>query len=291
MMTVKLIGNTYAIELERMGDGLVKDDNLVIAAAAKQCYNKNFNYIEFYNNHINENKTKNQEFIKRIADSGHTSILEHASATFLITGVSRALTHQLVRHRIASYTQQSQRYVDMSELKYIVPPSIAACNDPAVISEYKWVMDKIEITYKYLVRELIKSGRTEQQAHEDARFVLPNAAETQIVMTMNYRELGDFLGKRMCKRAQWEIRQMATEIFNIMSKQSPGIFGKNAIYRGPKCKTLGYCNEGHSCGMMLTLDQLSGKQPTVKETEDVKRNSLWDRIIDTVLLRKYIFQR
>lgn len=291
MMTVELIGNTYAIELERMGGGLVKDDNLVIAAAAKQCYNKNFNYIEFYNNHINENKTKNQEFIKRIADSGHTSILEHASATFLITGVSRALTHQLVRHRIASYTQQSQRYVDMEDFKFVIPPSILKCNNEEVLTEYNYIMNRIEKSYKFLVSELVKSGRTEQQAREDARFVLPNAAETQIVMTMNYRELGDFLGKRMCKRAQWEIRQMATEIFNIMSKQSPGIFGKNAIYRGPKCKTLGYCNEGHSCGMMLTLDQLSGKQPTVKETEDVKRGSLWSRIIDIILLRKYMFQR
>lgn len=291
MMTVELIGNTYAIELERMGNGLVKDDNLVIAAAAKQCYNKNFNYIEFYNNHINENKTKNQEFIKRIADSGHTSILEHASATFLITGVSRALTHQLVRHRIASYTQQSQRYVDMEDFKFVIPPSILKCNNEEALTEYNYIMNRIEKSYKFLVSELVKSGRTEQQAREDARFVLPNAAETQIVMTMNYRELGDFLGKRMCMRAQWEIRALATEIFNIMSKQSPGIFGKNAIYRGPKCKTLGYCNEGHSCGMMLTLDQLSGKQPTVKETEDVKHGSLWSRIIDIILLRKYMFQR
>ena len=234
MMTVELIGNTYAIELERMGNGLVKDDNLVIAAAAKQCYNKNFNYIEFYNNHINENKTKNQEFIKRIADSGHTSILEHASATFLITGVSRALTHQLVRHRIASYTQQSQRYVDMEDFKFVIPPSILKCNNEEVLTEYNYIMNRIEKSYKFLVSELVKSGRTEQQAREDARFVLPNAAETQIVMTMNYRELGDFLGKRMCMRAQWEIRALATEIFNIMSKQSPGIFGKNAIYRGPK---------------------------------------------------------
>lgn len=276
-MNVQLIGNTYAIEPDILKHienvNFLQNDTATITTAAKQCYNKEFDYKEFFKKYT-ENKESNELFIKRIAESGHTSILEHASATFLITGVSRSLTHQLVRHRIASYTQQSQRYVDMEEFKFVIPPSILKCNNEEVLTEYNYIMNRIEKSYKFLVSELVKSGRTEQQAREDARFVLPNAAETQIVMTMNYRELGDFLGKRMCKRAQWEIRAMATEIFNIMSKQSPAIFGKESIYRGPKCKNLGYCNEHKSCG--LTLKYIR----PVKAIEEPKNKTWLQRLKD-----------
>lgn len=256
-MKVELIGITYSVDLSsQLVYNMVNDDIITISAAAKQCYNKKFNYSKFYSEYDNNEKIKIENFITRIANSGHTSILEHASASFLITGVSRALTHQLVRHRIASYTQQSQRYVDMSNLEYVIPPTIKNCKDKSVLEDYKNFMKLVEQEYKNITVKLINAGLPENKVREDARFILPNATCSNIVMTMNYRELGDFLGKRMCMRAQWEIRKMATKIFDILSVQSPSIFGKNAIYRGAKCNNLEYCNESKSCGKYPSLKQL-----------------------------------
>lgn len=211
--------------------------------AAKQCYTADkFNIDQEKIQAQNDKHYLN--LLSRVADSGHMSVLEHGSVTFLITGVSRTLSHQLVRHRLASYTQQSQRYTNMQEFNYVVPESIK--NNIKAYSLYEHTIADLKETYKTLI-ELLEADNV-KNAKEDARFILPNACTTQLVMTMNYRELGDFLGKRMCKRAQWEIRELATEIYKLMNKYEPYIFGPNSIYKGPKCENLGYCNERNSCG-------------------------------------------
>jgi len=169
--------------------------------------------------------------IKRVTDYGHCSVIEHASFTFSIEGASRAMTHQLVRHRIASYTQQSQRYVayDTSE-NYVTPSSIA--NNKEAEKIYDSTLEKISKTYQNLLRMEIPK--------EDARFILPNAAKTNIMVTMNARELRHFFNVRCCARAQWEMREVAVEMLKQAKKATPALF-ENA---GPNCVELGYCPEG-----------------------------------------------
>jgi len=169
--------------------------------------------------------------IKRVAGYGHVSVIEHASFTFSIEGVSRAMTHQLVRHRIASYTQQSQRYVTYDTLeKYVTPPNITNNTEAKEIFEH--ALGKISESYQ----RLLKIGIPK----EDARFILPNAAKTNIIVTMNARELRHFFNLRCCMRAQWEIREAATEMLKQAKKAAPALF-ENA---GPSCVELGYCSEG-----------------------------------------------
>ena len=186
----------------------------------------------------------------RALASGHTSVVEHAVYTFEVKGVSRALTHQLVRHRMASYAQQSQRYVDMSEAAYIIPESIDKCLTPATPDgcplniEYVNAIRKCEEVYRKLVGAGINP--------EDARYVLPNACTTNIIVTMNARELLHFFSLRCCERAQWEIRQLATKMLAICKEVSPTIFG-NA---GASCVQLGYCPEQRSCGRAIRLDRM-----------------------------------
>jgi thymidylate synthase (FAD) len=171
-----------------------------------------------------------KRIIKRVTGYGHASVIEHASFTFSIEGVSRALTHQLVRHRIASYTQQSQRYVTYDTLeKYITPQSIADSAEARRI--YDETLEKIFETYQKLLNLKIPK--------EDARFILPNAAKTNIIVTMNARELHHFFNLRCCARAQWEIREVAFEMFKQAKKAAPALF-ENA---GPSCVALGYCPE------------------------------------------------
>ena len=176
--------------------------------------------------------------------SSHESILEHAVYTFEVKGVSRALTHQLVRHRIASYSQQSQRYVDMSEAAYIIPESIDKCLAPAtpvgcpLNIEYVNAIRKCEEVYRKLVGAGINP--------EDARYVLPNACTTNIVVTMNARELRHFFSVRCCERAQWEIRELANKMLKICREVSPIIFEG----AGPSCVRDGFCRESKSCGRM-----------------------------------------
>ena len=172
-----------------------------------------------------------KRIIKRVAGYGHVSVIEHASFTFSIEGVSRAMTHQLVRHRIASFTQQSQRYVTYDTLeKYVTPPSIA--NNAEAQKIFDETVEKISETYQKLLKLGIKK--------EDARFILPNAAKTNIIVTMNARELRHFFNLRCCARAQWEIRETATEMLKQTKKAAPALF-ENA---GPSCVELGYCIEG-----------------------------------------------
>lgn len=179
-------------------------------------------------------------FLERIMQSGHMSVLEHASFTFAVEGVSRALLAQLTRHRIASFSVQSQRYVSLAEgFGYIIPDRIQALGEDAV-AEFEQQMATMQ---KWYVEWQDKLGKGEG-SNEDARFVLPNACETHITMTMNARELLHFFSLRCCNRAQWEIRAMAREMLKLCKQVSPVIFES----AGPGCLN-GPCPEGaKSCG-------------------------------------------
>lgn len=172
-----------------------------------------------------------RQIVKRVTGYGHMSVIEHASFTFSIEDVSRAMTHQLVRHRIASYTQQSQRYVKYDTLKsYVIPPSINA--NPEAKKLFDNALEHISETYN----KLLEMGISK----EDARYILPNAAKTNIVVTMNARELRHFFNLRCCNRSQWELREVAMEMLRQVKKVAPALF-ENA---GPTCVELGYCPEG-----------------------------------------------
>ncbi|WP_456419221.1 FAD-dependent thymidylate synthase [Thermovibrio sp.] len=166
-------------------------------------------------------------------------LLRHSSFTFLVDGISRACSHQLVRHRPASYSQQSQRYVAMKNFPYV---------EPETVREVKVEVDGREMEFKDLMELIGKfyEGLVEKGVpKEDARFVLPNACTTRIVFTMNGEELVHFLRLRTCSRAQWEIREMAVKILRILREKFPGLFDRV----GPNCYYLGYCTEGKkSCG-------------------------------------------
>ena len=214
------------------------DPERLIAAAAKLCYSESDAASIF------EDLTPEavERFLQRLTDMGHASPVEHANFTFSVEGVSRSLTHQLVRHRHASYSQKSQRYVTEGGFDYIVPPEIAADAECAAL--YWKAMEDAQSAYDELVERLIASGRTEKEAYEDARYVLPNACETKIVVTMNVRELLHFFNVRGCNRAQWEIRELAYQMRLLCLDVAPNLF-KNA---GPSCLN-GKCPEGAmSCG-------------------------------------------
>ena len=179
-------------------------------------------------------------FIEKIMALGHQSVLEHASFTFGIEGISRVTSHQLVRHRIASYSQQSQRYVSHSDcFRAIMPPSIAANEDAARI--YDFTIGVLHNAYNVMVDMGISA--------EDARYLLPNATETKIIMTMNARDLLHFFALRCCHRAQWEIREMATGMLRLARDVAPTIFAK----AGPGCLA-GPCPEGKmTCGHISSV--------------------------------------
>jgi thymidylate synthase (FAD) len=167
--------------------------------------------------------------LKQVLSLGHTSVIEHASFTFAISDVSRSLTHQLVRHRIASYSQQSQRYVNLKDPQYVSPPTIE--KNKKMKKAYEDTMQVIWEQYNKLLDMKIPA--------EDARYVLPNATCTNIMVTMNARSLLNFFELRCCLHAQWEIRQLANKMLTEVKKVAPEIF-KNA---GPACKTKGICPE------------------------------------------------
>jgi len=177
-------------------------------------------------------KTSDKELktiLEHVTSLGHTSVIEHTNFTFAISDVSRSLTHQLVRHRIASYAQQSQRYVDFKEPNYVTPPKIA--KNKQMKKAYDDTMKTIWEQYSNLFDMGIPA--------EDSRFVLPNAACTNIMVTMNARSLLNFFELRCCQHAQWEIRQLANKMLKEVKKVAPTIF-KNA---GPVCKTKNICPE------------------------------------------------
>ncbi len=224
----------------------------LVAMAAKLCYSPAT--IEDLKKKIEQNHQK--KFIEKLAEMGHHSPLEHAYFTFGVEGISRACSHQLVRHRIASYSQQSQRYVDEHSGKhggvfdYIIPPSIVKCG---LKEKFEKLMKDIQGAYDEFYQAIKdKKIEGEKTAAEDARYVLPNAAETKIIITMNARELIDsFFKLRTCHRAQWEIRSMANEMLKLAFKAAPNLF-KNA---GPSCLQ-GPCPEKKMC---------CGKIKTVRE--------------------------
>lgn len=214
----------------------------LIYVACRQCYAAK-SAAEMFDEK-SENSQKQSEFIRKVVASGHESPLEHVTFTFAIEGVSRALTHQLVRHRIASFSQQSQRYVKETNFDYIVPPSIAA--DKGLKEEFLSIMGSIQESYNKLLEAFKSKGRMGERANEDVRFVLPQAAETKIVATMNARELIHFFHQRCCARAQWEIKRLADKMLALCVKNLPEVFEG----AGAQCVALGYCPEGENftCG-------------------------------------------
>ena len=242
-MKVKLIAHT-------------PEPEKVIAAAAKLCYSPVG--VE----QITEELTPEvvDRFLDMLMSFGHQSPIEHVSFTFAIEGVSRVLTHQLVRHRIASFSQQSQRYVKLEQFEYITPPAIAS--NPEALAIYIDAMEADQLAYEGIVSHLEADHKSayeadgipqdkarkmaEKRAIEDARFVFPNACETKIAVTMNARVLRHFFDHRCCNRAQWEIQELADAMLIEAKKVAPLIF-KNA---GPGCVS-GPCPEGKmTCGKM-----------------------------------------
>lgn len=211
----------------------------VVALSARLCYSPVG--VEELKEKLSESDKDN--LINLLIDSGHLSPFEHVSFTFAVEGISRACSHQLVRHRIASYSQQSQRYVsEESGFDYITPPLFK--DDNVLYGLFLEAMKKAHDYYCKIIKRLEEKGIKGEIARQDARFVLPNAAETKIVITMNARELLHFLKVRCCNRAQWEIRELATEMLKLLKKIAPRLF-KHA---GPACIT-GKCPEGKfSCG-------------------------------------------
>jgi thymidylate synthase (FAD) len=205
------------------------EPELTVALAARLCYSQVD--IEALKEKLSGADIKN--FLDKIMSLGHQSVLEHASFTFGIEGISRVTTHQLVRHRVASYSQQSQRYVSHKErFAVVTPPSIAENPEHAALFEAQ--VSALHAAYAALVEAGIPA--------EDARYLLPNATETKILVTMNARELLHFFAVRCCERAQWEIRAMAVEMLKLVRPVAPTIFGK----AGPGCLG-GPCPEGAMC--------------------------------------------
>lgn len=233
----------------------------LIASAAKLCYSQ----VGITEIEENQDEEKVESFLNMLVELGHESPIEHVSFTFGIEGVSRVLTHQLVRHRLASYSQQSQRYVKLDQFEYIIPPSISEDEETSKI--FLKMMEEDQKAYNRIAQILtekkanqyIKEGlsekkaksKAEKEAIEDARYLFPNACETKIVMTMNARSLMNFFTLRTCNRAQWEIRNLAIEMLKEVKKVYPVLF-KNA---GPNCIN-GPCKEGNmTCGKINEVRQ------------------------------------
>lgn len=250
----------------------------LVAAAAKLCYSPTG--IENIRDGLTEEKTAS--FIKMLADMGHASPTEHASFTFGIEGISRACSHQLVRHRIASYSQQSQRYVDGNSFEFVTPPEIegdehcmqvysdvielqkkayADIRDALVVKYIKaecgdkYTGTDTEIIEKYKSENKTQCSAFIKKANEDARYILPNACTTKIVCTFNVRSLENFFAHRCCNRAQWEIREVAEQMLLQCKEVAPNMFAKS----GPSCMR-GPCPEGGmTCGKIKEVREKYGK--------------------------------
>lgn len=254
-MKVKLLSHTLNPEL-------------IVASSAKLCYSKTG-----VDGLMEQTEEQVEKFLNRLVELGHESPIEHASFTFAIEGISRVCSHQLVRSRLASYSQQSQRYVKLDQFEYIIPKAIE--NNPEAKQRFIQAMKEDQEHYDELVdillydmveeydnankteysycldwKDLFKKehkkqyNKFEKQAIEDARYVFPNACETKIVVTMNARSLMNFFKHRCCNRAQEEIRAMANEMLKEVKKVSPTLFK----YAGAPC-TYGSCPEGKmTCG-------------------------------------------
>ena len=207
----------------------------VIYTACRTCYSAD-GAVEIFKN-ITDDKEKKLALIKRIISSGHYSTIEHIQVTFAISNVSRACTHQLVRHRHMSFSQKSQRYVkEKGQFDYLIPPTIA--RDEKLKEKFENFMGEISKIYCELTEAGIPA--------EDARAVLPNAASTSIVASLNLRELIHIANLRLCTRAQYEIRCMVKAMCDELVAQEPWL----KAYLVPKCERLGFCDEDKSCGRM-----------------------------------------
>ena len=230
------------------------DPERYIAAAAKLCYSASG--VDTLLDKLTDEKAA--EFVEMLASMGHESPIEHVSFTFGIEGVSRSLLAQNTRHRIASFSVQSQRYVREKQFSFVTPPEIE--KDPETLAIYNQAMQNAIESYDALadrlkerhMAQLMAEGmeekaarrQAEKMAIEDARFVLPNAADTNMIMTMNARELLHFFRHRCCQRAQWEIRELADEMLRLVNEVAPALFARS----GPPCVS-GACPEGSmSCG-------------------------------------------
>lgn len=188
-------------------------------------------------------KGREDKLVKKLYSLGHLAMFEHASFTFGIEGVSRSLLAQITRHRVASFAVQSQRYVKMDGADFVVPPAIEALGEEA-INEYSAQLETMQGFYNHWLNLGIKA--------EDARFMLPNAAATRMLVTMNARELLHFLSLRCCERAQWEIRRLAWCMLGILLREAEPIF----INAGPNC-VCEKCSEGSmSCGNSAKMKEL-----------------------------------
>lgn len=231
----------------------------VISMAAKLCYSS-VGVDDIEKNLTDESIDK---FLNMLINMGHESPLEHVSFTFAVEGISRACSHQLVRHRIASYSQQSQRYVKLDQFEYIIPKEIEEIDEAKEIFINAMKQDQdtydklVDILFEKHYNNLIKIGKNEKEAKreaekksiEDARYVFPNACETKLVFTMNTRTLYNFLHHRCCERAQWEIRDLSIEMLRQLKEVAPILF-KNS---GPNC-VKGPCPEGKmACGEIVKI--------------------------------------
>lgn len=228
------------------------DPEKIIATAAKLCYSSSD--IDHLMDGLTDEKI--QSFIDMLMGLGHESPIEHCSFTFAIEGISRACSHQLVRHRIASYSQKSQRYVNETQFEYVTPDVIE--NDEVLKAVFDETMELLQSRYDIIRDGIIKKyvannmdeKAAEKKANEDARMILPNACCTSIIVTMNIRSLFNFFKHRCCNRAQWEIRDVANEMHRICMGIAPNIFK----YSGPDCITKGKCSEGKmTCGQKPNL--------------------------------------
>ncbi len=237
----------------------------IVAAAAKQCYSASAG--EKLLSGMTDEKAK--EFVHMLSEIGHESPIEHASFTFAIEGVSRSLLAQITRHRIASFSVQSQRYVKIDDFNYVTPPDIAG--DENARKKYDSIMKTLadsyselsDILYEKHIKELCgdsepdkeQKKKAQKRAIEDARYVLPNACEKKMVMTMNARSLQNFFRLRCCGRAQWEIRELAWQMLALCREAAPSLFARS----GPACLT-GACSEGKmSCGKAAEMRERSEK--------------------------------
>jgi thymidylate synthase (FAD) len=214
------------------------DPEGIVVAAIRQCYSS----VGAKELKKKTSKEIRERLIKQVVESGHTSTLEHASFTFAIDGVSRVTEIHLIRHRIASFSIQSGRYVKRGDAAYKIPPKIKLLEDKKLYKKYLKHLDNSQELYNELTKKGIKA--------EDARFCQPQSVQVKIVMSMNARELLHFFSLRTCVRAQWEVQEIGRQMLSLVKKKAPIIF-KNA---GPPCISEKLCNQGDlSCGLWKTI--------------------------------------
>lgn len=220
------------------------------AAAGRLCYS-----ADDVDQILENQSAKQRDLLNRMFARGpHTSPMGHIYFTFGIQGISRACSHQLVRHAVGwNWNQQSQRYVDASDVGVVMPPQIERV--PEAKEAFLRAVEESLAAYRRVRETLIAGGRTKEQAQEDARFLLPNCVETKLVATVNARALIQSSRVRLCRRAQWEIR----EVFSQMRELVREVFPVVAEHMVPKCEALGYCDEGRmSCGYYPTREEVLG---------------------------------